>query len=187
MAEKLIYGHAFRAMLKAGAGKLSAPCVEQLRALGVDPTGPLEAAYPAATWAACASHIARELFPGQDLQDAARQLARLTVDHYARDLIGRAMFALLRVIGAERTTMRMTRNFRSGSNFIETRLVRVKDAPVTHELWINDVSGMPGFYAGLLEGGMQHAIGRLGQVELVHTNGTEAVYHLVRLPPSTEP
>ena len=88
------------------------------------------------------------------------------------------MFALCRLIGAERTAKRMTQNFRAGSNFVDTRLTRIRDEPLTNELWINDVSGLPGFYLGLLEGGVAHTAGETYAVSYVRADGPGAVYEM---------
>ena len=96
--------------------------------------------------------------------------------------MGKLLFGLTRLIGMERTLTRMTKNLRSGSNFHETRLTRVSHDPIIDEVWMNDVSGLPGYYLGLLEGGMFHTMGFMNTVTLERTDGTEAVYRFVRVP-----
>src|SRR5688572_31217171 len=48
--------------------------------------------------------------------------------------------------GVTRSLQRMTNNLRTGANFIETKFTTLDER--THELWISDVSDVPGFYAG---------------------------------------
>lgn len=75
----------------------------------------------------------------------------------------------------------MTQNFRSGSNFQEARVTRVSEVPYVEEIWFNDVTGCPGFYLGLLEGGVAHTTNGERQVVLVSTNGDEATYRITRV------
>lgn len=178
VSDKVIFDHVIRAMFKANLEKLSRDGVRKVAAEGIDPTQKLLPAYPAETWARCAQALAQDLYPGVEMVEATRRVARNTVDAFAHELIGKAMFALCRLIGPERTARRMTQNFRSGSNFVDTSLTRINDAPLTNELWINDVSGLPGFYLGLLEGGVEHTAGKTWAVSLARTDGPAAVYHL---------
>jgi uncharacterized protein (TIGR02265 family) len=183
VSDKVIFDHVIRAMFKANLEKLSPAGLAKVTAQGIDPTQRLLPAYPAETWARCAKTLAEDLFPGQDTVEATRRVARNTVDAFAHELIGKAMFALCRLIGAERTARRMTQNFRSGSNFVDTKLTRVRDVPITNELWINDVSGLPGFYLGLLEGGIAHTAGETYVVTLTRLDGEGAVYQLKQILP----
>jgi uncharacterized protein (TIGR02265 family) len=186
MPEKLIFGPAFRAMLQANVARMSPKGVEQLKGLGVDPHGKLEAAYPSSMWAECARVMAYDIDPSLPLLESSRLLARRTVDAYADDLVGRLLFGLTRLIGMERTLTRMTKNLRSGGNFHETRLTRISQDPIVDELWVNDVSGLPGYYLGLLEGGMVHTMGFMNTVTLERSDGVEAVYHFRRVPKSED-
>ena len=65
------------------------------------------------------------------------------------------MFTVVHLLGPDRTVRRMTRNFRTATNYIETTCTEI--APHTYEISFNDVSGVPGFYLGLLEGGFTRA------------------------------
>ncbi len=181
MSEKVIFDHVIRAMFDGTVQRLTPEGLERVKRTGIDPTAKLLPAYPATTWAACARALAAELYPGLDELEATRLLARGTVDAFADGLVGRAMFGLLKLIGADRIARRMTQNFRTGANFIDTRLTRICEEPLTNELWFNDVSGLPGFYLGLLQGGMHHSSGNTYRIELVRSDGVEAVYHMTKL------
>lgn len=184
MTEKVVFDHVIKSMFTGQVDRLSPAGLERIKRLGIDPTVKLLPAYPATTWAACTKALAEELYPGLDPEEATRRLAHGTVDTFASDFVGRAMFGLLKLIGAERIARRMTQNFRSGSNYIDTKLTRIREEPLTNELWINDVTGLPGFYLGLLQGGMHHSSGNTFHIELVRSDGVEAVYHLTRAAPA---
>ncbi len=187
MPEQVIFDHVIKAMLNGTVERLSPAGLARLKQTGIDPTRKLLPAYPAATWAACAKVLADELHPGLPPEESTRRLARGTVDAFADEFVGRAMFGLLKLLGAERVAKRMTQNFRTGSNFIDTRLTRIRDEPLTNELWLNDVSGVPGFYLGLLEGGMHHTTGAEYHIALVRTEGPSAIYHMERRAPGAVP
>lgn len=183
MPEKLIFGPAFGAMLEANRDTLGPDGVRRLRGLGIEPAGPFLAAYPARTWADCTRVLAEELHPGLDLFEGSRQVARVTVDAFAQTLVGRLLFGLTRLIGPERTFRRMTENLRSGSNFIETKITTLSRSPLIEELWINDVTGLPGYYQGLLERGTFHTAGYETGYSLVRCDGVEAVFRREPPPP----
>lgn len=181
MADKLIYDHAVRAMFKGNARRLSPGALQRLKGLRIEPEGTLLPAYSADAWAECARIVAGDLHPGVEPVEAMRRVARGTVDAFAHELVGKAMFSLLRVIGIDRASRRLTQTFRSGSNFVETKSRRVSEDPITEEIWFNDVSGCPGFYWGLLEGGMDHLSANTRKVQLQGSDGTEATFLVSRL------
>src|SRR5688572_26154973 len=80
--------------------------------------------------------------------------------------------------GVTRSLQRMTNNLRTGANFIETRFVTLDER--THELWISDVSGVPGFYAGLIEAGADYIAGWTDEMRIKERDGEACVYTLRR-------
>lgn len=165
-----------KALFASTRERLSAACVADLKSYGVDPFAKLEPAYPAQTWAKCVRRITRDLYPDAPEIEGQRALALATVDAFASDFFGKAMFALLRIIGSDRSLKRMTQNFRGGSNFVETKVTRVSETPRIDEVWFNDVTGVPGFYWGMLEGGISHSNGSARKVTLERTDGPSAVF-----------
>ncbi len=151
MTEKLVFNSAMDGLVQSVRTDISPRCRSRLKDLGFDLGAKLMPAYPAELWAGVVTVLAEEIYPNVSANDGERKLAIRTVEVFAQSVIGGAMFTVANLLGPDRTVRRMTRNFRTSSNFLETTCTEI--APHTFEIFINDVSGVPGFYAGLLEGG----------------------------------
>jgi len=172
--QQLVFNNSVEGLLNSIRERLSPTMKEKLRALGLDADRKLDPGYPAQKWASFVKYLAAELYPGVDEPEALRQIGRRTVDSYAEGLVGSALFTMLRLVGPDRTIGRMTKNLRTGSNYMETRSTQL--GPRRYEVWINNVSGVPGFYSGLLESGMQHSGARDPVATVEKTDGLECTY-----------
>jgi uncharacterized protein (TIGR02265 family) len=180
--ERLIFSSSVEALLKAASGKITKDTDAKLRRMGMALDRKLEPAYPAMHWAEAVRLIGAELFPSDPPDTQHNKLARLTVKSFADTVMGKAMFTAARVFGARRSLQRMTHNLRTGANFIETRFTEI-DA-TTHELWISDVSGVPGFYAGLVEAGAEFMEGWVQEMRVKRMDGPGCLYELKSAPPT---
>jgi uncharacterized protein (TIGR02265 family) len=176
MGERLIFGNAMESLLKASKGRVSQATVEHLKRMGVSYERRLEPAYPADTWAEAVRLISADLFPAERGDSQHNRLGRLTVKQFADTVMGKAMFTAAKVFGVRRSLQRMTHNLRTGANFIETRFTEVD--PLTHELWISDVSGVPGFYSGLVEAGGDFLEGWVTEMRIKQRDGAACTYEL---------
>ncbi len=173
---KLIFSGAVESLFKVMQGRLTQETQAKLAAMRMGPPHKLEPAYPAEDWARAVKLISAELFPGNDLYAQHAHLGKATVLQFADTFMGKAMFGAAKIMGAQRSLDRMTRNFRTGANFIETRFTII-DAK-THELWMNDVSDVPGFYAGLIGAGADVIPGWPDRIEVKQRDGAACLYEL---------
>ena len=173
---KLIFGTAVEPLVTVSEGKLGEGARKRLQTLRIGAPHRVEPAYPAESWAEAVKIISAELFPKLKPDDQHRALGKLTVTQFAEGFMGRAMFTAAKVFGARRSIERMTRNLQTGANFIQTTCVHLDDR--TTELWMNDVSGVPGFYAGLLVAGAEFMSGWPDQVEIKAREGVSCTYLL---------
>jgi uncharacterized protein (TIGR02265 family) len=176
MAEKLIFSQTFEGLFRA-AGSLSSedPVLGALVEAGIDPRRPLRPAYPLSTFHQTLSILGQALAPGLPPDEQARQLGRRFIDGYGELMVGRAMLMVMRVLGPFRTLERLSRQFRTGNNFSETRLTSV--SPRAAELWCNQVT-LPGWYRGILERGLECAGAEAVQISvglIDETGGTFSI------------
>jgi uncharacterized protein (TIGR02265 family) len=82
------------------------------------------------------------------------ELGRRFIEGYSETIVGKAMLTALKVLGPRRTLERMSRNFRSGNSYTETKLEA--KGPTEFTLWFNEVKE-PEFYRGMLVAGVGHA------------------------------
>lgn len=177
-AQKLVFDSSVEALVKVARGKLSPAAAAKVVALGIPLEGKLQPAYPAEAWSQCVKIICTDLYPKAEPVEAQRQLAHRTVEQFAASFVGKALFSLTRLIGRERTLQRMTQNFRTGANFMQTRLDVL--GPGHYELWINDVSGVPGFFMGLVEGGAKASTGEVDDIRVKTLEGDACTYEIRR-------
>ena len=98
---------------------IDAPTMERVRALGID-FDKLLPAYPVETWYGgielAMSRFDSSLTPEQKQNHFGVRL----VEVYGDTLVGKAMYAMMRLIGPERSIQRATRSFRTATNFLYT-------------------------------------------------------------------
>ena len=174
MTEKLIFDSAVEGLLNSGRPDFTPRCISRLTGAGFDPRAKVKPAYPAEQWASLVKILSEEIYPGLDELEAQRKMALRTVDAFAHSMIGSAMFAVVGLLGPDRTVRRMTRNFRSSSNFLETTCTEI--SPHSFEIVFNDVTGVPGFYMGLLEGGFLRAGAKNLSVTIKSREAPGAIY-----------
>lgn len=176
MNEKLVFNASMEGLVEAVRVEISPRCRLRMKAVGFDPDAKLLPAYPAEQWAGVVTILCEEIYPGLAAAEAQRRLAIRTVEKFAQSMIGAAMFTVATLLGPDRTVRRMTRNFRTGSNFIETTCIEV--APHTFDISFNDCSGVAGFYGGLLEGGFLRVGAKALTVNLFVENPPGALFRV---------
>ncbi len=150
--EQLEFSQTIDGLFLRGLDALNNPVLlAKLKAKGLDLSRPLEPAYPASLVAACLQVAAEVVYPSVPKDQALNRVGRAFFRGYTDTMMGKAMLALMKIIGPMRTLERMQRNFRTGNNYIETRFRVIGQ---THaELWFNQVYGAPTYIQGILEAG----------------------------------
>lgn len=151
MAERLWFSHAVEGLFGRGLGaRLTPEAKAAARDAGID-VDKLAVAYTAETMERACRAVAPFVLPGLDDDASFFELGRIFMHGYSSTLIGAAMVGVMKVIGARRSLERMTKNFRTGGNYIDTKVT--VHGPQSVELWFNDVGTMPGFFRGVITGG----------------------------------
>jgi uncharacterized protein (TIGR02265 family) len=145
--ERIVFEHTMESLLRVLGSPLPPEQSAELASLGVDVGRPLMPAYPLTTYVAVMDYIARRRWPELSEEDAGQELGRAFMRAYRQTLLGKAVYALTRLIGPHRTLDRITRNFRTANNFTETQLERV--GPATYVLRFSYVTRV-GYLQGLL-------------------------------------
>jgi hypothetical protein len=71
------------------------------------------------------------------------------------------------------------RNISPRERAVETRFQTISE--YEQELWISDVSGVPGFYAGLIEAGADYLEGWIDEMKIKRIDGPACFYELRRV------
>lgn len=145
---------------------------DELRRLGVD-LEHLQAAYPAATWAAATELVASRLFPELERPVAISRVGEQIVDAFGHTAIGGALVALLKVLGPGRVAGRVSRSFRSANNYAED--VVTQHGPRDYELWTNEVH-VPFLHQGVIRRALELIGARNCTVEIVDRDAKGTTY-----------
>jgi uncharacterized protein (TIGR02265 family) len=176
-AEKLIFASVVEPLLDvARKGKVSPETEKKLAGIGMPMWGKTAPAYPAERWAEAVRIIGADLFPQAEPDEQHRGIGLRTIEQFTGTFIGKALMTAARLWGPRRSLQRLTNNLRTGANFLETRFTHIDDRQ--QELWINDVSGVPGFYAGLIGAGSQYIEGWSDSVAIKQREGDACLYEL---------
>lgn len=176
--DKLIFSQTVEGIFRALGPRLDAELSARLKAIGVDPDRALRPAYPLDVFRQVMALSAAALFPELDAHQRMVALGRAFIDGYSQTMVGRAMVGMMRVIGPRRTLERLSRQFRTGNNFSETRLTDVGSPGATaFELWCNQVQE-GGWYQGLVERGLELAGAGHPQAELIRREDDGATYRV---------
>ena len=142
---------------------------EKLRGVGVDLDKPLLPAYPVETWGRCITLSAPVAFPNELPSVAWHKLGERMIDGYQETMIGRAMFASLRLLGPRRMLQRTKRSFRSGNNYTEVLFTDVSETEM--DLWFNEPRDvLRHFTAGIVTAGMRMGGAERPRVTILHTD-----------------
>ncbi|TSC22922.1 DUF2378 family protein [Corallococcus sp. Z5C101001] len=177
--ERLVFQQSFEGLIRALGDRLDEPCARQLREAGIDPRGKLAVAYPLEVWVESLKLAASVLAPTASLDDGAEVVGRRFLEGYGATLIGSALLAGVRLLGPHRMLERMTRNLRTGTNYLEARLEQT--GPTRYVLTCRPVV-ISGFYRGLFAAGLEMSGARGASVVLMRSAGDAAVYDLSWLP-----
>ena len=154
--ERVVFNSAFEGLfLRALAVDMTPVLMERLKRSGLDVSQRLLPAYPIAVWVAAIELACDAVYPTLTRDDACHRLGRRIIDGYQQTLIGRALFATLRLIGPRRTLDRVAKSFRTSNNFSEARLT--EETGRRFALWMNEVETNPHLTAGIIERGLELA------------------------------
>ena len=118
--------------------------------------------------------VQAELLPHLPGVEGERELGAISFRGWKNTFMGRALTAITRLLGPERTMPRMTSNMRGGVNFMD--ITSEKLAPGRYRMTVSEVGGLPHFYAGLFEEGLRDTRAPNVRVTVRSFDGHQAIY-----------
>jgi uncharacterized protein (TIGR02265 family) len=179
MSGRRIYDQSFEGLFVRGLGARLTPTVKQrLREAGLDLERKLEPAYPFEVWDRCVAIAVRELYSQEPEEVAYRLLGERLVHGYQETLMGRAMRAVLRLLGPRRLLARVGEALRSGNDYLTSRLTERGATEV--ELWANEVGLTRYLLQGALLAGLQlsQPAGKAVRVEVRGFDAEGVTFHI---------
>jgi uncharacterized protein (TIGR02265 family) len=146
-----VYEHTVDGLFfKALRERITPSLQERLKALGIDLAGKPRSV-PHAQWKEALKLAATELFQGSE-DERYRQLGNAVMLRHEETVMGKAVIAVMRLMGPVRVLKRINSTLGSGNNYIQANL-----APTSLTSWegtINECNGNPHYVAGVLEQGL---------------------------------
>ncbi len=173
--EPLVWGHTVEGLVRCVRPRATPRWVEKMRAHGLDVEKPLATAYTKEQWRHFIFTSAEELFEGT-MESRLEQLGADLMTAYAQTFLGRAVAAVLKIIGPKRTLERMTKSLRSGNNYSDTRATFT--GPRRAEFWINETLGAPSYICGAIATVMAIGGARSVRVRTLSTDGQGATFEI---------
>jgi len=167
----VVFGNSVESLVRVLGPALDETVRQKFLALGIDLFKP-NPAYPYELWIQALQLAMNLLWPGVGREVATYRMGRAIFESYGQTVMGKALMALVKVLGPRRALERMSRNLRTTNNYSETRLTEV--GPNRYELWVNKVA-FPHYFRGLLEAGLESGGAAEVKVEVGSVSATEGV------------
>lgn len=150
--ERLVFPSLIEGYMKGLGPRFDDALKRKLRANGLD-VEKLPPAIPANEMLRHMRTIAAHAWPDEPELEQLRLLGLSAIRGWSTGLLGSAASAMIRLVGPRRALNRLDRAFSTTNNFskAKTEFVGEREALVT----INDVQGMPSYWVGILEAGME--------------------------------
>lgn len=172
MPEKLWFSQSIEGLFVRGVGDRMTPAL-RAQFIGIDVKN-LQPGYDDAVVTRAIRLTGEVLFADKPEPEALRAMGALFMHGFAQTLMGKALVQFMKVLGPRRSLQRMERNFRTGGNYIETRFESLGEGKA--QVWFNDVSGIPDFYAGIIQRGGEFAGARDMLITFEPVTNTECTF-----------
>lgn len=177
--QKVVFAHTVEGLfVQALSDRLTPTAKERLKAAGLDLARAFAPAYPEEQFHRWVRIAAEEVFPGVSSDDALERVGESLVTGYEKTMMGKAVMATVRMLGPKRMLERTTHNFRSATNYLETKLKAVEGSSNTYELVINETSGVPHYFGGIMLQALRVAGAKDSRVDIVGRDGGACTYRI---------
>ena len=170
-----VYDHTVDGLFYKALRERLTPAVQRkLKALGIDVEGKPKSV-PHADWVKALELAANELFFGT-VDDRFRQLGHCVMIHHDKTVMGKAVIAVMKLIGPARVLKRVNSTLRSGNNYVQAQFAPT--GPTSWEGPVNECNGNPNYIAGVVQQGLIISGGKNVKVEAVGFDGHSAHFRI---------
>ena len=151
-------------------------CKDRMREAGINVDAELKAYYPRLVYYDCVRIAAEELFAGQPIERALHDLGYTFMSGFADTLMGKAIISAVRMLGPRRMLKKMTQNFRTSNNYMQTTFEERGPGDVV--LTLSQVTGAPSYFEGVMTYAMQTAGASDFTIERESYDGTKCTFRI---------
>lgn len=175
--ERLVFGHVVEALYEyvLGGADMDAKLRQTLESQAISPERS-QVAYPQEAWVRSVQLSAVAMYPGLTRGERERRVGERFIQSYDRTMVGGALMSLLKILGPRRTLDRMARNFKTGTNYIETKLTQITENEFT--LWMNEIEALHAFTQGILVGALEIVGAKPVAVTIREAGADSCVFHI---------
>ncbi len=174
LATSVVYKHLVEGLFERALRERVTPSLAgKLRAAGLD-LSRLEPEYSANVFNHCLQLTVAELWPELSEDDGHRALGRLFVAGFSETGVGTALTGMMRILGPEKALDRLTRMFRMGGNFYQSRVTHESDHCA--RFWLSEGELNPWMHAAIIQGVIQDAGASRVEVEVESRDATGCTY-----------
>jgi uncharacterized protein (TIGR02265 family) len=173
--ERVVFAQALEALVKSCGAHPDPKWLQAFADAGIDLKRKLPIAVPYEQYIELLQRLATARFPDAPDQEKFTLIGRAFMEGYRETMMGRALMALIAVLGPKRMLLQATRSFRSANNYSEVRSTEL--APKHFSLVITPARH-PGWYIGLLTSGLAIAGAKNVRMELKSHVNEEAVFEI---------
>ena len=172
---EVVFDHSIDGLFQRSLrNKMTQHCRERLRQAGLDLSTKLKPMYPRLQFYEFLEIARQEIYPGRSRDEGLFQLGYGLLGGYEETFLGKAVLAVVKLLGPRRTLGRATQSLQSSNNYIASSLQQL--GPTSFALTLNQVSGAPTYFAGVIQRGIELAGGAQVKVEPQPVDGPGCVY-----------
>jgi uncharacterized protein (TIGR02265 family) len=166
---EIVFAHTVDGLFyRALKGKVSRQLKAELATLGLD-LDKKAIDVERERWAPMLAATVKALYPSLPTDEGYFRLGRAAMDGYESTVMGKALFAMMRLLGPTRTTRRVAENLRNANTYALAKHNEL--APNKHEVWVNECNGNPGYLRGVLFGALERTGAQNIKVETLKFDG----------------
>ena len=151
VSERVVFGQSVEALVRTCGDHTPPEIVAAFKECGID-LAKLQVAYPLASYVKAVERLRQLRFPNLPDPEAYYRIGRGFIDRYSTTLVGRALLAMLPVLGTKRVMGRLTQNFRSATNYVTAEATEA--GPTHYRVRIHPIYH-PDYYRGILTAGLE--------------------------------
>lgn len=173
---KLVHAHTVEGLYwRALAGKVPSALKEELKPLGLDLDGkPRDVEQ--GQWAQMLAVTVKHLYPHLSADDGYYRLGEAVVQGYENTIMGKALFAVMRMLGPHRVIKRSTANLQSANTFSQATVKQLE--PNHYEVWTNECNGNANYLRALMFGALQRSGAEDLKIEVLGFDGHAATFDI---------
>lgn len=172
---RIVYAHTVDSLYRAVRAHVTPALDAELRAVGVAlDEKPKD--LPQETWAKVLAACVKHLYPRLSVDEGYWRLGETLMNSYESTIMGKALFAMMKMLAPTRVLKRVTANLRNANNFSEGTAKEL--GPTHYEVWTNECHGNPNYLGAVVFGALHRSGCKDLKVKVLTFDGHAATFDI---------